>query len=164
MRSVPTTKFQMTCVTSMDIVTPKTRLSKAHTGYGTHFLPLASQVLRGPGSLPQVALFPSHGVLSAVHTLHAHSRFACVSSAPKGPLVSLTTVQVPSILQGSGHKWSLWDPQSGDICSRTEGRRKGGEGRCLRTGTREIPLLFSCGKPQIKLGCEVRPPLMSLCT
>lgn len=122
------TKYQMTCVTSMDIVTPKTRLSKAHTGYGTHFLPLASQVLRGPGSLPQVALFPSYGVLSTVHTLHAHSRFACVSSAPKGPLVSLTTVQVPSTLQGSGHKWSLWAPVRGHLFQdRREKKGRGGE-------------------------------------
>lgn len=146
MRSVPSTKFQMTCITSMDIVTPKTRLSKDHTGYGTHFLPLASQVLRGPGSLPQVALFPSYGVLSTVHTLHAHLDLHVSPLPPKAlwcpsPLCKFRLPFKAQVTNGAS------GPQSGDICSRTEGRRKGGEGRCLRTGTREIPLLFSCGKP-----------------
>lgn len=156
MRSVPSTKYQMTCITSMDVVTPKTRLSKAHTGYRTPFLLLASQVLRGPGSLPQVALFPSYDVLSTVHTLHAHSRFACVSSAPKGLLVSLTTASsvYPSRLRSQMEPLS---PSQGTFVPGQKGEESEGRGGACGLGLGNPPTLFSCGKPQVKLGCEVRP-------
>lgn len=110
------TKYQMTCVTLMNVVTPKTRLSKAHTGYGTHFLPDLGLFHKWLSS-PLMVFFPQSTPCLLTLDLHVSSlppkAFWCPS-----PLCKFHLPFKAQFTNGAS------EPQSGDICSRTEGRRK----------------------------------------
>lgn len=112
---------------------PTSCLSKAHTGCRTHFPPLASQVLRGPGSLHK---WRSCSLWRPVRGPHPEvSPCICMGLlSPKGPLcpLPLSKFCLPYRLRSQMEPLS---PSQGTFSPEHKGEES--EGRCPRTRARE---------------------------